>query len=129
MRMDDVVTGGSRIRALEDALIKAKTEKDRAVKVLISILGAEKVESFLDRHAGSADILTVLQKHFAKRTKWDLDNPGAQGMATSGTGAPKVVGKGRGPLSGKTSHSKPAKSKGYKAGKSVPTLGAHRSSR
>lgn len=123
--MDDVVTGGSRIRALEDSLIKVKGEKDRAVKVLISILGADKVGAFLDRHAGSPDILTALQTHFAKHTKWDIDNAGV--TATSGTGAPKIMGKGKGPLSGKTSHSKPAKSKGYKAGMSVPTLGAHRS--
>jgi hypothetical protein len=125
--MSDVVTGGSRIRALEDSLIKVKAEKDRAVKVLISILGPEKVSTFLDRHAGSPDILTALQKHFSTSLEWDVNTPGGGMMGGGNQNGPRVVGKGSVPLSGKTKNSKPAKSKGYKAGMGVPSLGAHRS--
>ena len=108
---------GERMRALEDSLIRAKEEKDRAVRVLITILGPDKIATFLNKHAGSPDILTSLQEHFASKVSFDPNNPNSSDSSSRGPG----------PLSGKTSHSKPAKSKGHKAGKSVPTMGAGRS--
>ncbi len=54
----------TRERELEEALIKAKTEKDRAVKVLISVLGKAQVAEFLSKNAGAPDILDSLCNHF-----------------------------------------------------------------
>jgi predicted nucleic acid-binding Zn-ribbon protein len=114
---EESAKSAERMRALEDGLIRAKEEKDRAIRVLISILGPEKIATFLNKHAGSTDILSALQEHFAGQVNFDPNNPNSSGGSSRGPG----------PLSGKTSFSKPAKSKGHKAGKSVPTMGANRS--
>jgi hypothetical protein len=57
----------SRVTLLEEHLVKTKRDKDRAIRVLISILGKDKIASFLDIHAGSPDILDALQQHFMQQ--------------------------------------------------------------
>ncbi len=82
----------SRERELEEALIKAKQEKDRAVKVLITVLGKQRVAAFLSKHAGSPDILDTLCAHFSATISTndvgrvgDVDPTAAGSIESSGT--------------------------------------------
>jgi len=45
---------------LERQLLKARKEKERALKVIMTIIGAERVQEHLRMHAGQKDILTSL---------------------------------------------------------------------
>jgi hypothetical protein len=45
---------------LETQLVKAKRDKDKAVRLVILLIGKEKVAEFLRRHAGAPDILDKL---------------------------------------------------------------------
>lgn len=80
----------SREKELEEALIKAKREKDRAVKVLINVLGKKQVAEFLTRHAGAPDILDALCDHFKGIVSENLTSE--SGNKKNGTGLQISVG-------------------------------------
>jgi len=73
----------SRERELEEALIKSKKEKDRAVKVLISVLGKKQVAEFLTKHAGAPDILDSLCTHFQAIVADNRENAGHVSSSSS----------------------------------------------
>jgi hypothetical protein len=106
----------SRERELEEALIKSKQEKDRAVRVLITVLGKQRVAEFLAKHAGAPDILDTLCAHFSSGI-------GVNDVAVN-EGAEGVVGD----LDGEATKSSNKRTPNNKKKKTkVPSLGANRS--
>jgi hypothetical protein len=59
---------GEREKELQNLLVKVKADKDKAVKVIINLVGKERMASFLSQHAGSADILDAMIAHFGADT-------------------------------------------------------------
>jgi len=59
-------------------LNKTKKDKDKAIRIIVQLIGKERVATFLNRHAGSPDILDRLLEHFSN--SGDLLS---SGMATS----------------------------------------------
>ena len=55
---------GEREKELQTLLIKAKTDKDKAIRVIINLVGKEKMAEFLNQHAGSPDILDAMVTSF-----------------------------------------------------------------
>lgn len=51
---------GEREKELQNLLVKVKADKDKAVKVIINLVGKERMAEFLSQHAGSADILDAM---------------------------------------------------------------------
>ena len=82
----------SRERELEEALIKSKKEKDRAVKVLISVLGKKQVAEFLTKHAGAPDILDSLCTHFQAIVTDNRENAGNVSSSSSSSRKAAVGG-------------------------------------
>jgi hypothetical protein len=108
----------SRVTLLEEHLVKTKRDKDRAIRVLISILGKDKIASFLDKHAGSPDILDALQQHFMQQKFMLAVDDNSRAMSDS-----KASGAAPGPKGGMKR--KPAKK--VKMNTTQNTLGAGRS--
>ena len=84
----EAAVSAERMRVLEDGLMRAKEEKDRAIRVLISILGPEKIATFLNKNAGTTDILSALQEHFASKVTFDPNSPNSSGKNSRGPGPP-----------------------------------------
>lgn len=63
-QVNDVIKSNEREKLLEQMLIKAKDEKAKAVRLILQIVGTEKVNELMLNHAGSSDVLDVLQKSF-----------------------------------------------------------------
>lgn len=55
---------GEREKDLEKQLIKAKKDKDKALKLLIQLIGKERIAEHLQKHAGDGDILDSLIASF-----------------------------------------------------------------
>ena len=62
--IEDALKLGEREKKLELMLTKTKEEKDKAVRLIIEIIGKEKIASFLHRNAGSEDILDKMLQTF-----------------------------------------------------------------
>jgi hypothetical protein len=56
----NVQKASAREAELERQLLKARKEKERALKVIMTIIGADRVQEHLRMHAGQKDILTSL---------------------------------------------------------------------
>jgi hypothetical protein len=56
---------GEREKELQNLLVKVKADKDKAVKVIIGLVGKERMSEFLAQHAGSPDILDSMMTHFS----------------------------------------------------------------
>lgn len=56
---------GEREKELENQLLRAKSDKDKAVRVIINLVGKDRMVEFLNRHAGSPDILDAMVETFA----------------------------------------------------------------
>ena len=54
---------------LKDMYVKAKQEKDKAVRALIHVIGKDRVAAFLHKNAGSANILDLLLETFGGEKK------------------------------------------------------------
>lgn len=59
------VRRGEREKQLEMLLLKTKRDKDKAIRLIIQIVGKDRISSFLTRHAGTPDILDRLLEYFA----------------------------------------------------------------
>lgn len=44
---------------------KTKRDKDKAIKIIVQIIGNDRLNSFLNKYAGSPDILDKLLEHFS----------------------------------------------------------------
>lgn len=55
---------GEREKQLEILLQKNKKEKDKAIKLIVQIIGKDRISNFLARNAGAPDILDKLLEHF-----------------------------------------------------------------
>lgn len=63
--VQEAMQRGEREKDLEKQLIKAKKDKDKALKLLIQLIGKERIAEHLQKHAGEGDILDSLVAHFA----------------------------------------------------------------
>jgi len=111
----------SRERELEEALIKSKQEKDRAVRVLITVLGKQRVAEFLAKHAGAPDILDTLCAHFSSGINTN-DVAVADGDTDAGVGMGDLDGESTRGSNKRTPNNKKQAKK-----TTVPALGAGRS--
>ena len=64
----DAQQRGEREKELQTLLIRTKTDKDKAIKVIINLIGKEKMSAFLNQHAGSTDILDAMVNTFGSDT-------------------------------------------------------------
>lgn len=55
---------GEREKQLELLLQKTKKDKDKAIKLIVQIIGKDRIAGFLARYAGAPDILDRLLDHF-----------------------------------------------------------------
>ncbi|CAE7471756.1 unnamed protein product, partial [Symbiodinium microadriaticum] len=58
-----------REKDLEKQLVKAKKDKDKALKLLIQLIGKERVAEHLQQHIGEADVLESLVSAFSGHLK------------------------------------------------------------
>ncbi len=63
--MDAMLRKGEREKELESMLLKTKRDKDKAIRIIVPIIGKDRIAAFLNRHAGSPDILDKLMDYFA----------------------------------------------------------------
>jgi hypothetical protein len=63
--MDAMLRKGEREKELENMLLKTKRDKDKAIRIIVQIIGKDRIASFLNKHAGSPDILDKLLDYFA----------------------------------------------------------------
>mmetsp|Transcript_5801 Transcript_5801/g.9534 ORF Transcript_5801/g.9534 Transcript_5801/m.9534 type:complete len:291 (+) Transcript_5801:75-947(+) len=63
--MELALKRGEREKSLEKVLQRTKREKDKAVRIVIQLVGKERMNDFLNHHAGSADILDRLLNNFS----------------------------------------------------------------
>lgn len=59
------------IKNLESQLLRANEERDRAVAVLIHVIGTEKINKLLKRHQNSTNIFDAIQSEFSKSEQLD----------------------------------------------------------
>ena len=60
----DSLKRNEREQDLEKQLVKARKDKDKAIKLIILLVGKEKMGDFLKNHAGSPDILDEMVNNF-----------------------------------------------------------------
>jgi len=63
-QVENAARKAERTRELEAQLIKAKKDKDKAIKLIILLIGKERISEFLQKNAGAADILDALVENF-----------------------------------------------------------------
>lgn len=80
--MDAMLRKGEREKELENMLLKTKRDKDKAIRIIVQIIGKDRIASFLNKHAGSPDILDKLLDYFANNVQ--LGTGGSQGGSNSG---------------------------------------------
>lgn len=80
--MDAMLRKGEREKELENMLLKTKRDKDKAIRIIVQIIGKDRIASFLNKHAGSPDILDKLLDYFANNVQ--LGTSGSQGGSNSG---------------------------------------------
>ena len=85
--VQEAMKRGEREKDLEKQLIKAKKDKDKSLKLLIQLIGKDRIAEHLQQHAGEGDVLDSLVAHFSGT----LGGGGGGGGHTSGRagGAPR----------------------------------------
>jgi len=63
--VQEAMKRGEREKDLEKQLIKAKKDKDKSLKLLIQLIGKERIAEHLQKHAGEGDVLDSLVTHFS----------------------------------------------------------------
>lgn len=63
--VDAAIRRGEREKQLEILLQKTKRDKDKAIRLIVQIVGKDRISAFLSRHAGAPDILDKLLEYFA----------------------------------------------------------------
>jgi hypothetical protein len=63
-KVESSLKRGEREKQLETLLQKTKKDKDKAIKLIVQIIGKDRISSFLARNAGAPDILDRLLDHF-----------------------------------------------------------------
>jgi len=72
--MEAALRRGEREKQMEMLLQKAKRDKDKAIRIIVQLIGKEKINSFLNHNAGAADILDKLLDTFGSNNKNDGSN-------------------------------------------------------
>jgi len=85
-----------REKDLEEQLVKAKKDKDKAIRVLIQIIGKEKVNDFLTKNAGNPDILDALLANFSSTATSSSTTSEGRGKASPSPRKNKAAGLGAG---------------------------------
>lgn len=70
-------------KKLEMQLLKAKDDKDKAIRLIIHLIGKERVNEFIAQHAGSADILDSMLKTFSMSPNQTSANQSANKLSSS----------------------------------------------
>jgi hypothetical protein len=78
--MDVMLRKGEREKELENMLLKTKRDKDKAIRIIVQIIGKDRIGTFLNRHAGSPDILDKLLEHFANNVQIGGSNSGGSNL-------------------------------------------------
>jgi hypothetical protein len=78
--LDAMLRKGEREKELESMLLKSKRDKDKAIRIIVQIIGKDRIGSFLNRHAGSPDILDKLLEYFANNVQLGGSNSGESNL-------------------------------------------------
>lgn len=85
--MEANIRRGEREKDLEKQLVKVKKEKDKALRLLISLIGKDRIADHLQQHAGAPDLLDSLVTAFGSHNGHSYGHtqggpPMVQGTAT-----------------------------------------------
>lgn len=73
--VEGLLRKGEREKELENLLVKTKRDKDKAIRILVQIIGKDRISHFLNKHAGSPDILDKLLEYFANNVQLASSSP------------------------------------------------------
>lgn len=74
-QVESAARRADKMKELESLLVKAKKDKDKAVRLIILLIGKERMSEFLKEHAGSPDILDALVETFGGKVGASSDTP------------------------------------------------------
>lgn len=77
--VDSALKRSEREKDLEMMLLKTKKDKDKAIRIIVQIIGKDRIAAFLNRNAGSADILDKLLEYFANNVQIGTDGVNLDG--------------------------------------------------
>jgi hypothetical protein len=107
--VDSALKRSEREKDLEMMLLKTKKDKDKAIRIIVQIIGKDRIAAFLNRNAGSADILDKLLEYFANNVQIGSDGVNLDGtMNRTGSNSPMKSTKSGGKSSGASSSGKSA---------------------
>lgn len=91
--VDSALKRSEREKELEMMLLKTKKDKDKAIRIIVQIIGKDRIAAFLNRNAGSADILDKLLEYFANNVQIGTDGANLDGtMNRSGSNSSPIKG-------------------------------------